>query len=38
MNGLEAKGRVLLKAHATELAISKNTSLPGRLDKIEMEI
>ena len=34
----EATGRALLKAQTTELATGKNTSLLGRLDKVEVEI
>ena len=34
----EATGRALLKVQITELATDKNTSILGRLDKIEVEI
>jgi len=38
LSSLVAIGRVLLKAHAIALATGKNTSLLGRLDRIEMEM
>ena len=37
LSSLEATGRVLTKARVSELAAGKNTNLPDRLDKTEME-